>query len=1188
MTREGRDFESLLEQVPSEIREPLREYPNVVGHAIGREITGGDYTGDLSVIVYVSEKVPEEDLDPEQVIPEEVEGVKTDIQEVPESPKPPLTGDPESYEPRGNRGEEVLPWSGGVEIEGEGGGPSGTGGSGVLECNGDTGFLSNYHVVCEGEDSCIGEEIYHPADGVQVGEVTELGQWDPDGDGEDNLDFAFVSLEEVDSTDRLYGLGTHAGFTEPNFQQRYTKTGARTGFTSGLLEARDVTISVQFEDTEVEVSGADKYLTQVYPGDSGGIIGEFDSDTGEFYMTGLVFAFYEAGEVHPLSEAYYAHPVSDIEDRGFSLDLYDGEEVITDPPDGGEGEPFVEVAHTQVIEDTERDVVEVHGIASQTGGTSEDPVNPEVTLLDRFDSEVDSAVVEEIASGEWSSFVLEIDSSDVESEFDFSLESDDDTDLILMDEIEVYPDLEVIEAPEEVMVGETIDLLLQITSNYEDTTLEDVVTLEVDGQVVDSEDIEVEPEESEEVVLSYTPFPMLSSEGVTMEAHTHSSETTVDVDVAVPDGDYLYLYEWDGDKVTNAHLQEELKSINPVREHTAISDWQATVPYDLDLEDWVLEQVFIYDGDSFVFHGFLEQVQSDESAAETTLSGRGVGKELVDQESTYQFEDTETWKAIKEVSEDLDGWDWEVLEPEDGGLEETLEVLNFESPSDWESVDIPESLPWGVGDDGMDVKRTGYWLEAQDGTFPGETEDDNEASGGEVYAFSSRSSQWFGTWTTEYNTGQSDGTIFLDWRFYLPETSGEYWGVDIIVDGQLVDGYANGWTDDQGWVYGETAISNIDVTPGESVQVSIEPGEDDGEEYDTFLFDFMTITDTQYNNRFAPPPEDFDSDTLTFPYPEAYPERTDLPLEDVETTINITEAEITSTWDSIVDPADYDGEEPGVQALGLSIDSGETFEEETYTETFTLDLTEEPTVSIKPRLTGGRLTVEQDEPVSPTEGNAGQTVEEFTLTIEGDGLSIIADQEFSGDYLKIMQDLHEFAGMRFTINHREDGRREALSYQKTQIEREKTWEVKNRTRDIDVRNFKNRVVVEGAKRDDGTRYRGEAKRESSIESIGEYSLSITDPSLESDDDCEAKARTILLERIEEGELSGSHEITPSLVDPGPLYYLPEWDKYVAAERVSYSKQFGEFTGTIDFSDFERLAGEITSLKASTTDLGGLI
>jgi hypothetical protein len=60
----------------------LMRYPNVVGVAEGIATRGGESTGELCIVVYVSTKVPASELAADAVLPRELDGVRVDVVEV--------------------------------------------------------------------------------------------------------------------------------------------------------------------------------------------------------------------------------------------------------------------------------------------------------------------------------------------------------------------------------------------------------------------------------------------------------------------------------------------------------------------------------------------------------------------------------------------------------------------------------------------------------------------------------------------------------------------------------------------------------------------------------------------------------------------------------------------------------------------------------------------------------------------------------------------------------------------------------------------------------------------------------------------------------------------------------------------------------------------------------------------------
>jgi hypothetical protein len=58
----------------------LMSMPHVVGIGIGFATTDGVMTQQLSLVVMVDQKLPDEQLPPEQRIPRELDGVRVDVQ----------------------------------------------------------------------------------------------------------------------------------------------------------------------------------------------------------------------------------------------------------------------------------------------------------------------------------------------------------------------------------------------------------------------------------------------------------------------------------------------------------------------------------------------------------------------------------------------------------------------------------------------------------------------------------------------------------------------------------------------------------------------------------------------------------------------------------------------------------------------------------------------------------------------------------------------------------------------------------------------------------------------------------------------------------------------------------------------------------------------------------------------------
>lgn len=55
--------------------------PNVVGVGVGPKTVKGNPTGVMAIKVYVSRKLPKEELSESELVPEQIEGIPTDVEQ---------------------------------------------------------------------------------------------------------------------------------------------------------------------------------------------------------------------------------------------------------------------------------------------------------------------------------------------------------------------------------------------------------------------------------------------------------------------------------------------------------------------------------------------------------------------------------------------------------------------------------------------------------------------------------------------------------------------------------------------------------------------------------------------------------------------------------------------------------------------------------------------------------------------------------------------------------------------------------------------------------------------------------------------------------------------------------------------------------------------------------------------------
>jgi hypothetical protein len=133
-------------EVKERAADRLLAIPGVHAVGVGDKLTGGERTDETSIRVYVTDKRPLEDIPPEERVPAEIEGVKTDVVEMPIPTIEQTPGIPAGIEREDS--DEYRPVRGGTQLSPNVGSGSGTLGC-LLTVTGDTRVIAmtNHHVV---------------------------------------------------------------------------------------------------------------------------------------------------------------------------------------------------------------------------------------------------------------------------------------------------------------------------------------------------------------------------------------------------------------------------------------------------------------------------------------------------------------------------------------------------------------------------------------------------------------------------------------------------------------------------------------------------------------------------------------------------------------------------------------------------------------------------------------------------------------------------------------------------------------------------------------------------------------------------------------------------------------------------------------------------------------------------------
>ncbi|HYM40623.1 MAG TPA: hypothetical protein VEY12_10890 [Thermoplasmata archaeon] len=260
-------------------------HPNVVGVGIGRKRVRGVVTEDVAVKVYVKEKLHPLLVKDGEVIPDEIEGVPTDIEQSGEfsiwRPIPPI------YH------RKVRPAMGGLSI-GHYAITAGTLGC-LVKRGQDTLILSNNHVLANENRGVEGDPILQPGryDGGKEDRdvIARLASFVKVQAEETNTVDAALALpyDARDVTPEILNIGRVRGTRAADLEEKVMKSGRTTRVTNGVVRDVSATLRVgysagSFLFTDQMIIQGDKGSFSA-GGDSGALIMDYQGNA-----VGLLFA----------------------------------------------------------------------------------------------------------------------------------------------------------------------------------------------------------------------------------------------------------------------------------------------------------------------------------------------------------------------------------------------------------------------------------------------------------------------------------------------------------------------------------------------------------------------------------------------------------------------------------------------------------------------------------------------------------------------------------------------------------------------------------------------------------------------------------------------------------------------------------------------------------------------------------
>lgn len=672
---------------------------------------------------------------------------------------------------------------------------------------------------------------------------------------------------------------------------------------------------------------------------------------------------------------------------------------------------------------------------------------------------------------------------------------------------------------------------------------------------------------------AYQGYVELYTEHVTAASNT-ATETT---DVAIePRGWQTVLTHPSGEKWSIR--PDDILNVDLNREHTAMSDYAFTVPYSGSrFEYWATAATTVehYYSGTRLFYGYLERAEGNERRGEHTLEGRDILRDLTDVPVAERFQATETKDAIATVLSQTD-FDFTVVESDASGVVTDEQAQSASTTAEFSNNWNPAAdQPWIIENGRLKRVPTSYFIQGEDRTDEfGESFilDGENLEGGDAIGIADPADYLEWTVTPQYTIPED--RVGLKVRDFADNIAGIEWSIDGNMCGSVIAGaetQAKGWQEySDGGLSGGT-YDGGDLEAGESVTIRVDVvgNEDADEEY---FVDVLALHDKAQPHEFTTNVDANDR----LPRPAPY-----LPLE-AETVVtpvtrNVTDVRIDSTWNSV----------SGDQALFVTNDGGASYtptngDPNTQTTDQALD-TVGTEIRAKVRF-GGYGT--QSE--SPTQNPNGHEITAWNVYYDADNRSVINDSRYEGSALDVLQKLHKKSG-RHLIGSM-DGTKSVESVPAGEVTKPADWTVQNRRPTYDLYEYANVVTVFGSRQDDGTRPVATAKDQDEIDRNGaERRKVIRRTDLETLDGVKSEARSQVVQRVNEKDVTGRLEIWPTDVKPGYAYDV-DWygdgnTSTADLERLSIQQDYSDDRAELRFERDRGNDVEIVQAKFKSATLG---
>jgi len=469
--------------------------------------------------------------------------------------------------------------------------------------------------------------------------------------------------------------------------------------------------------------------------------------------------------------------------------------------------------------------------------------------------------------------------------------------------------------------------------------------------------------------------------------------------------------------------EDDIVRINPVKTHSGLGDFTATIAGNRNVEEFAARQdkiLFDFNG-STEFVGYLTNVEHTLSSGDTRLSGKGIAKRLQETRPDYDslggpltYSNIAVEDAIRDYWSRTEFSNYTVYDQPIETVATDELIQNPDTTAEWESVTTEEpTQPWIVENDSLTLNQVCFTVEGENAdSITGATNDPGDPySDGVAIVLEETGDAVEYNITPEYDipAGElnvqirlgdgSDGTLSEGLAGFEVRFEGEPLDQTGVIANLFLDWYdvGTGFFD-----------SSIDWNPpalnaGETYTLEIECT-DGGDLSDQVAIDVISVYDSRFESSLT-----FDNSVNTpggyLDGPQLYPDVVDIATDIFGASFNITASDLTATINDT----------GNTQAIAVSNNGGTDYT--SFANTSTLSHTYVTNGrEARVRFSLGQTTDVRDT-ATPRTGYLAQTVDSFDHRVDGNNLAVIVDLELSKSHFDNLQTLHEKGDYQFTIEH---------------------------------------------------------------------------------------------------------------------------------------------------------------------------